>query len=856
MNPSTLFPTGQTRPGYPDVPTALRLTHPRRIAASILVTVSLLVASCAGWAAPGVAIGLPAHGTELLQTSGFYDPANETVVVRGAMVGIPAGAASDYRVLLNGFGTIAAGGGGGIASFSYALPIGPLPPLGMAGWPSWVPYVNQFTNTEAILLPILAELYHIPSQTVVARSRVVLIDKRWDDDMNMHAAGALSDSLAFELTEAGIDALEDPHASSLPQPGLADFNDDLTSEFAGHTRALAPDTSFGSATKVCVGAEAEPMLTATAAYTNAFVDAGAAYGVYRAAKEACDNANPNDLLALLPGIGALGAVAAHAAACALKTTSCVRELPRNDRFEVCVGEVEGVGDSLAVANVQSVDLTLADYAAVEASNVLGRVDGTIDVTLKDLSIRWDVEHTGCSLRPERTMTETDRLSVTAVAAWSSCPALTADAVSAESLDVQAYTAVPGSNPETLDVVAGLAPDPLFELNIDRSTDVGTGTCSEDFVSADVERVLEDFYTPMREAVDATWDADNPATQQAAGLDLLLSRFETGHFGDMPDVVLDLAIHDIESAEDRLQGQYNSEAHIDPSEVVFANSEFVYSPPSGFPCTTNLFPFGGGCTHSTNYYGAPFDASYSLTTGMLNQVIGQRYGTSHLFRALSLSCDDIGLPVGCAPNDEPVLDGTTLASLHSAFAGLGATQVAIELAPTMVPFTWIHPDPPTVGQAGRADLTYQLGQYQVDFIGDLPGPDGTTLWLSLIVDFFAPGLELDVARAQDSNKIAADLGENRVWHYTIVKSQLAGCPLIPRTNLPAGYVPPPCEGDVTAAISGLVEPVLAEALHALVSQHPAPQMFDAFGEASRAKQFDQTDRFQDGQVITLYGDLVD
>ena len=43
---------------------------------------------------------------------------------------------------------------------------------------------------------------------------------------------------------------------------------------------------------------------------------------------------------------------------------------------------------------------------------------------------------------------------------------------------------------------------------------------------------------------------------------------------------------------------------------------------------------------------------------------------------------------------------------------------------------------------------------------------------------------------------------------------------------------------------------------MVTQHPAPQMFDADGEATDEKVFEQTDKYQWGQVITFYGNLVD
>ena len=98
-------------------------------------------------------------------------------------------------------------------------------------------------------------------------------------------------------------------------------------------------------------------------------------------------------------------------ACVTKNSSCVREAPREDRFEVCVGEVEGVGNELSLAGVRSVDLALADSASIDVRNTLERLDGTVDVTLKDLFIRWDVEHAGCTVRPEAPMDDGDRLAV-------------------------------------------------------------------------------------------------------------------------------------------------------------------------------------------------------------------------------------------------------------------------------------------------------------------------------------------------------------------------------------------------------------------------------------------------------------
>lgn len=819
--------------------------------------VMLLGAVFNSWAA-GIVINQPAHGTELLATSGFYDAVDQTINVQGAVTGLAPGTLGDYRVLINGFAVGVFGGGtGGIANFRLALPVGPLPPPGMTSWPAWVPYLNHFTNIEAINLPMLAELYHIPSQRVVARYRVVVVDKRWDDDMDLHAHGGLNESGALELTERGLVALQPAHASSLPQPGLVEFNADLTEAFAGSLETVFTDTDYGSSTKVCVAAEDVPGLTATQTYQNAWLEAELQHQLYQAAEDTCENGSASTLAHLLPGWGTAADAAVRAAACIAKNTYCVRERPQNNRFEVCVSQVEGVGQSLSIAGVDSVELALSDNTNLEVQTFLQQVDGEIDVALKDLFIRWDVEHAGCVARPQVSMDEAERLTNSSIAAWSSCPTLHATAHSAQTPTAQAHSVYPGLHPERLKVEADLAPDRLFELSPELpDTELGSDTCSESFISDDVDTLLGKFYDPMREKLDETWDAGNPDTQQAQALDLLLSRFETGVFGDMSDVIVDLEIKRLKSGLDRLRGKYDSNAHLRPNTPVFTGSEFVYSPPSDFPCEGGALVLGGACSDSRNFYDAEFDVSYSVTTGTLNQVIGQRYPTQQMFRSLTPVCAELGLPSGCGPDDMPVLDGTSLASLHGSLAGLGATQVAIEMKPTMVPFTWIHPDPPNPPGAGRGEVTYQLGQYQVDFVGDSAGPDGTTLWLSVIVDFFAPQLELDVARIEDANEIVAALGDNVVWHYTIVKSQLAGCPLIPQNNAVPGYLPLPCEGELTSAIGDLVEPELHSALHAMVSQHPAPQMFDAAGEATDEKVFEQTDKFQWGQVITFYGDLVD
>src|SRR5262249_21238400 len=148
----------------------------------------------------------------------------------------------------------------------------------------------------------------------------------------------------------------------------------------------------------------------------------------------------------------------------------------------------------------------------------------------------------------------------------------------------------------------------------------------------------------------------------------------------------------------------------------------------------------------------FDASYTMTTNAMNQVLRARY--SKLFSVPTF--DDLGIkpPAGKVGTDPWEVDGSWPSALFPAFSDLGNTKLTIKIAATDQPFTYMPLDPAyyfdngiqvlTLQEPrGRWPLTYQLAQYRVDFIGDHPGPDGTDTWLSFLVDLYDPNCNIDV-----------------------------------------------------------------------------------------------------------------
>lgn len=809
--------------------------------------ISLLLGTRAVAQTVGVSIESPPHGAGIEQNAPFYDPATQRVRVSGSVAGVDAGNILNFLLLVQGYNVPMTILPSKTVTFETWVPVGPDPPPGLGYWPSWYPYLPFFLDINHIQKPIIAELYDIAQARVVGRSRITLFDKRWDAGLRHdYPTSPIENGVAFELTTTGLDNLETTHVSSMPQPSAAAFNSLLTSNFTGLLQTYAPETRIGRNDKACIPlAQADPAFLTLGAYnaplTGALSQAVLQFSLYQYARS-----NPN-----APG----------SQACL--TDCCVRSLPQADDFELCVGTLEGTSDSLSLASVAGANLQIG-ASPIEAQVDLNRLHGTIDGRLRDLFIRYRRRESKCIImpRPQRSIDNADLTG--SLATWTSCQdlGLTAQRPSTQHLLTFTLGQDPASSEQNL-VQAQNLPVPMFGLGVNRNESPNRGRCGRPELRAHVVTLLQMFYNKMQSALDASWRHNHPNTQQALALDKLFSRWEPGIFGDrvLPDHTLKLQFppglmtylgQPLGFLADRLYASLSSDVQANPSALVVPPpTSFVYSLPGTYPCLDMQVP----CQPGRDFFGNPFDVSYSVTTGALNQVLAQLSSTNWLRFTFRPTYQQLNLtpPPRAKPTDRPVLDGTLLSQWFSAFSDLGSTQVGIYLQPTLLPFTWINPDPQRV-PLGRALLTYQMSQYLVDFVGDTKGPNGSYLWLRVLVDFYDPDFQLSLHPTPRTNLLRPALSSSPQWTYTLLESQLASCPSSPMTMYPP---PPPiasnpCGGNLAAQVGELVRPVLEQKLLGMLSRYPAPLWYDAAGAARTVKQLIQSDKYQGGQVITFYG----
>lgn len=734
-------------------------------------------------------------------------------------------------------------------------------------WPSWYPYREFFIDINRVQVPLIAELYQVSTERVVSRSRVVMHDQRPDPDFTpAHGGTKINNALAMEVTAKGLDALERAHTRSLPQKSLAQFNGLLKKKFEGRRHSQTAETGFGTESRACVPIEdADPAFQNTAAYSSVRLAAIVDFLRYQALDELSSGGSlTSTMLSLLsgviPGIGTLSTAALKAAANAAKQQYCVRTPVQASDFEVCSGRVDGVSRDLKLRSVNDTNLEIGTGIPFLAKVLLNRLDSEVDGYLRDISIRYRMSaDTLCTRRPSSVISDTEMASTEGLNTWSYCAGLEADVTSANTLDWIPFSFDPDpGSPEKGRIAQGSAASPLYRLGDEKPVNADKGSCALDAFNPYVESLLDSYYSHLQSALDQAWKAGAPDTQQAFALDLLFSRWEPGVWADrqLRDHSLDLSYDrtGVLPAE-RVYALLDSEVKVSPrAELVPAPSAWPYAPPGGVPC---LNPSSPACLPGKDYYGNEFDVSYSVTTGALNQVLKELSVTDWLRFKLNPTFADLGVTApGNRPADQrPSLDGRLLAEFFAPFSEIGNAKVDIILQPTLLPFTWINPDPPpTPGgpvSEGRAPLTYQMSQYYVDFLTNKPGPDGTNLFLRVLADFYDPDFQLDLSENPGENLLTPAMSGKEAWRFTILKSQLSGCPISPMTT---GLPAQPCGGDLVTKVGDLVRPYLQDKMAGMLSRYPAPIVYDAQGELAKPPSLTQLEKYQWDQVITLYADL--
>lgn len=820
-------------------------------------------------AKPGVVITSPAHGAVLADGEAFYFPGSQQVRVLGAVAGIPAADIANWVVVLQGViapTLVPVAGTSDQYTFSALLWIGPDVSTAPGGTvPAGYLAAANMLDTRRVHKPIIVELINIPNNTAVSRSRVELHDMRFGGGNPGTTTATEREGVAFQVTSGGLDALERPHIDTMPFPTLDAFNASLEAAADGITHSVTMGTRFGSSSKACFPLTRNSPFVGTAEYELVFAEALEHYAAYEAAQEAQQSG-----AAWLPA-GFVPALIVQLGLQAYLSSECVKEPPvRASQFEVCIGTMNGEMTDLAIAGVDDIDLSFGDKSRhVNADVTLGRVTGTVQATMADVFLRWAVQHRGCSLRPEKRVLDTTLTSTEPLRTWSTCEGLLADATAARTVNYTTGAVKPfdflvnrGSDREFLDVTRA-GTKGKFSLHPDRDEFADVGTCAG--LLNQSYSLLRKFYPDMQSALNATWVAGSPSTQQALALDELTAALEVGRV-HAPDLSFAYTYDVLQSkvafpgggaptpmfpAPDGLVGTATTNATVGgPAKILPPWTTWVRAEPV---VLDQIFSPDG-----LNFFNTPFDVAYTVTTNTFNQMIRERSGTDLLYFTLQPTWGDLGMasgPAGEPATDPAVLTGALLAQhVNGAFAALGNYGVTITARPTTLPFTFVPPDQPSLSfpqfAFGRAPVTYQLGQFLIEVTSDNPAiPHAFTMY----VDVFDDELQVHLSATPGSRTLDVAL-QNDEWRMFLPSTNL-GCPLTPYRPIAGGPPPPTCEGPLLTAFENLVRPTLRDKLTRLLQGLPAPQVWEVpSATGQQLRELHQVDSFVDRQRIALFGNL--
>jgi len=765
-----------------------------------------LAALAAAVAAAGLAVaGATARAATIVITGplSVSTASSNEVQFSGTVAGIVPGTEADYIPLIQGLPPTSplALQVNGTYTFDTVVPIGPGPPPG--GFPPGFPYADFYSEPNRVMLPILAELLHAPSKAVIDRSKSFFWDLRGAGTVTIRPRGVPAE-LGVQLTEAGIDALEPAHLSSLPFPDLPAFNAALFDAYAGRAQAVETSTGFFNPDKTCVPLSDVPEFAATPEFRE---------------------------LVFTKALPQLMTYALFRSIPWPTWPICVQQwnLLALDHYEVCFGRVDGELTDVALASVDDVDLGVdTTHETVTAEVELGRVDQTVEGKLAGAFIRWRDGSFACTTRDLLVQQVADETlaSDPALAALTTCSGLRADATQIANAVPAEFDFTASSEPEEFDThddAVGRFVVPVAG----RTTESSHGACAQAFINTDVERLLSLYYAPLEDALEAAWFGGAPESSHAKALDLLLTTAEHGTFDDALDHELTTIVTSGGVASKpgfgALDGAYfvfDTDAALKPAFTVATVPPVWIAPGSigDLPWSAD-----GGCAHLSNRH--LFDLSFATSTGALNQVLRELSASGRLRFAL--------------PQVQSAAVGAVVAAIDPS---ISPAAVQVDIEPTLAPFTWMPPDPQGV-ESGFAEIAYHLH----DLLGTVTDTGAGRTVLRFRIDFLEPALDLSFNGTLGADFLVAAL-TGAHFAVTILDTDLASCPMQPHDA--SGLTS--CDRLTEAALALVLRGTVEDAMIDVLSDYPAPQFFDAQGYAGIQQQIKNADRYQWDQYIVLYG----
>jgi hypothetical protein len=796
-------------------------------------------------------IGVPVYYDPLNgNVTSFYDPATETVQVSGAFSDVPSALIRSQLV-----GVVINGDTANPVQF---ILFGGRVVRGKRYW-------NGFFQTEVYLVNdlrwpvrnVTAELVNLKSGKTLARAVTTFWDLRslrdatpyYDREYTVLGMRAqLTDrGLGHLQTDDEVTGLESLVLPLLPQPDLASFNRDLTDE----ARSTPRYDDDGKILNDCVGYEhlAEPRFSNElefGPYASALAQAALLYGAYTAQRDSC-NSIPDLVLR---------------AACLVETElqHCVKSEPQASDFELCVDQVEAEVTGLTIGGVSEVrhrflNAARTDRGRIEAHVSLDSLRGTTDAYLRSLTVRW--KNSLCVPRPSAGVDDTliQEPGKEWLRDWTTCRDLEVNnqAATTVSGEPAVYLAT-GDETQIERLRVGLGNPGTFDFlgpNLDARKDV----CGEDWIRPDVADAIRTFRPALQQALQTTWYAGQPDTQEAAVLTKALLPFKLGE--------TELADHDIFggwSIVDSMEvgglklNWRNLTSTANPTAVPNLKEQWFLAPPVVDPYAPD------GQDHTRG--GRKFDVAYTVTTGMLNSVLHTRSAfqeTLHfVFRPTWGELQAIGVetPAGADPDEPALLDRQTLVQISPAFRGLPpGKSLELRVKPIWNPIVHMAPDldPEEAAAEGRGPydmpLNYGIPILEVAF----KSPDQVRgaevregrIWLRLTGGFSDRYFRLDFGETF----LRPSLVDDR-WGFVVRDNVMLGCPMWVRD----ATHPFTCEGELEDKVAELMKNRLRDTFLEMLTQIPVPYRFDLDGAAAPPYVVGLKSQEQVGQNVTYFGDF--
>lgn len=799
---------------------------------------------------PVLEIQSPSNGIGLYDTptytSPFYNKANMSVFVVGKIIGVPRFwfNGGNFQIKVNGHivpATVNLSsrnivvGGVRITSGTFAAEV---PVSDYQLWP---------------MRPFVAELVHVPSGRVYARDRIVIYDLRWAaqatpfGDLRDKVTGMRTQLTDYGLGYLGVPdftaGLETPHISSLPQPSLSEFNQDLTDR-ARKIPRHDDDTNLLNACQrldeVSESRFRDPLQFGP--YASALLQAQGAYQAYVQGRNFCGT-----LVANLPAM----------ILCYLAVeSSCVKSPPQANDFELCVDQIEGTPETLTIAAVDDVSLnflssTNGKDALIQSHVALSGFHGTVDGHLRSLSVRW--RYSPCAARPSASLDDLEIPNNPWIESWATCPAMDihSDLATTVTKDKPAKFSVFKAGRTLEQLKSKLVNAGTFSFE-DNERDAEKGTCAEDFIKEHADEMLVTFREPMRNKLKKAWFGNASRSQHADALTALFSTWNLGTV-EHPDLSLSAQFNQIYSAP--LMGMTTDwTTYIEPLDQLAAKNRrlFYFYFPESLPIVS---------IDGLDVLGRQFDLSFGLTTAFLNRLLNVKAADDSLRFIFTptwaeLSTFGVVAPAGVNLEDPVTLDENILYQFDPAFRAIGTGDVEIVVSPTFDPIVYMPPDPAPqyiIPQVG-SPTTYGIEDMQMVFkfkdtiAGDgsvIPGPE----FLRASVNFTDTEFRLIVDERAGAQFLLPQVIDD-TWHAHVLKSNLKDCPMFVVANPPVGN----CEDLLEVKLAELMSIRLRDTFIEYLSRISAPLFFNADGRASIPVQLDGRTRHQAGQHITYYGRL--